>query len=229
MEYVDLRKRLSFLKRTPFHPQWLIHGREKKLLAGIGDALEGRVLDIGCSDQRLRPYLKKGTRYIGLDYYDTAENWYQTKPQVYGDAAALPFHDSAMDSIVLLDVLEHLPGPETCLKEISRVLTPGGLLILQVPFLYPLHDEPLDYHRWTIHGLRSITRRFGFIALSKTALNWIRKKSVLSVLVLLLPFLVTAINILSWAAAGLSQPDDMMPHGYRLTLKTGDAENESAP
>jgi endonuclease/exonuclease/phosphatase (EEP) superfamily protein YafD len=61
------------------------------------------------------------------------------------------------------------------------------------------------------------------IALSKTALNWIKKKSVWSVLVLLLPFLIVAINILSWAAAGLSQPDDMMPHGYRLVLKAGDA------
>jgi len=100
-------------------------------------------------------------------------------------------------------------------------------------------DKPLDYHRWTIHGLRSIAGRLGFeivgeqvigppvetagllsnIALSKTALNWIRKKSVLSILILLLPILIVAISLLSWAVAGLSGPDDMMPHGYRLILK----------
>lgn len=91
MEYTKLRKRLSFLKRTPFHPQWLIYRRERKNLTEIGSALHGRVLDLGCSDQRLKVFLKNETRYIGLDYYDTAEHWYQTKPQVYGDAAALPF------------------------------------------------------------------------------------------------------------------------------------------
>lgn len=244
MEYTKLRKRLSFLKRTPFHPQWLIYRRERKNLTEIGSALHGRVLDIGCSDQRLKVFLKNETRYIGLDYYDTAEHWYQTKPQVYGDAAALPFLDSSMDSVVLLDVLEHLPAPENCMKEIFRILAPDGIFIIQTPFLYPLHDEPLDFNRWTLYGLRSMAERFGFevvqeyavarpletagllsnIALSKTVLNWIRNRSVMSIFVLLLPFLIVGLNVVSWAAAGLSPPDDMMPLAYRLTLKAGDSQ-----
>ena len=239
MEYIKLRKHLSFLKRTPFHPQWLVYRRERKNLTEIGSALHGRVLDIGCSDQRLKVFLKNETRYIGLDYYDTAEHWYQTKPQVYGDAAALPFPDSSMDSVVLLDVLEHLAKPENCIKEIFRVLTPDGLFIIQVPFLYPLHDEPLDFTRWTIHGLRSMAERFGFeigeetttgkpletsglllnIALGKTVLNWINKRSFLSVFALLLPFLIVGTNIMSWILAGFSPPDDMMPYSSRLTMK----------
>ena len=239
MEHASIRKGLSFLKRTPFHPQWHVYRRERKVLAGIGAALSGRVLDIGCAEQRLKPYLNKDTRYIGLDYYVTAEYWYRTRPNIYGDAAELPIRDTSVDCIILMDVLEHLPGPKECLSEIYRVLTPGGLLILQVPFLYPLHDEPLDFTRWTIHGLKSLAGRHGFeigeetavgkpletsalllnIALSKAVLSWINKRSFWSVFALLLPFLVLGTNIISWILAGFSQQDDLMPYGYRLTCK----------
>ncbi|MEE9517249.1 MAG: hypothetical protein V3V52_09095, partial [Candidatus Adiutricales bacterium] len=57
------------------------------------------------------------------------------------------------------------------------------------------------------------------IALSTTVLNWINKRSFLSVFALLLPFLVVGTNIMSWILAGFSQQDDMMPYSYRLTLK----------
>jgi SAM-dependent methyltransferase len=54
-------------------------------------------------------------------------------PVLQGDAADLPFADAAVDAVVLLDVLEHVPDPVAVVTEIHRVLRPGGSLILSVP------------------------------------------------------------------------------------------------
>lgn len=67
-----------------------------------------------------------------------------------------------MDTILILDVLEHVASPDSSLAETYRVLKPGGLVVLQVPFHYPLHDEPHDYQRWTDHGLRLLLERQGY-------------------------------------------------------------------
>ena len=60
-----------------------------------------------------------------------------------------PFTDAQFESVLLLDVLEHLRAPEVCITEIERVLKIRGKLFLKVPFLYPVHDAPFDFHRWT--------------------------------------------------------------------------------
>jgi SAM-dependent methyltransferase len=57
------------------------------------------------------------------------------------------------DTVLLLDVLEHVPDPAKVLSEIYRVLRPGGTLILSVPHLSRLHEEPYDFYRFTKYGL----------------------------------------------------------------------------
>jgi len=59
-------------------------------------------------------------------------------------------------------VLEHLRAPETVLAELSRVLVPGGRLCLTVPFVWPLHEEPYDFFRYTPFALRDMLRAQGF-------------------------------------------------------------------
>jgi len=238
MEYNKIRKAFSRLKATPFHPQWFVFRREQESLAVISSYLRGPVLDIGCADQKLRHFLPNDTTYIGLDYYQTATFWYRTRPQIYGDAQALPFSDSSIQSVVLLDVLEHIPDPNKCLEEIHRVLTEEGILVLQVPFLYPIHDAPLDFSRWTVYGLRILAQEQGFaiaqenpmgnsletaalltnIAQSKTVLNWITHKNPLAILGLLLPLTVPCLNIVAWVLAKFSPPESIMPHSYRIIL-----------
>ena len=76
--------------------------------------------------------------------------------EIFADAQSLPFKNKSIDTILLLDVLEHLPRPEECFEEIYRKSKPNGKVIIQVPFLYPIHDAPLDFRRWTQHGLRGL-------------------------------------------------------------------------
>ena len=81
-----------------------------------------------------------------MDYYSTATEWYGTHPDLFADAQALPLADNCSEHVLLLDVLERIPEPDHCLAENNRILKPGSNLIIQVPFMDPAHDSPLDFH-----------------------------------------------------------------------------------
>lgn len=61
---------------------------------------------------------------------------------------------ASFDTIFTSSVLEHIWKHTVFLDEIERTLRPGGKLILIVPFMYWLHEEPHDYFRWTRHALQ---------------------------------------------------------------------------
>ena len=232
-----IRSLASALRNTPLHPQWFACYRERQFLKSTCSGLRGRVLDVGCAGAKPRRELGADVDYIGIDLPLTATGWYHTRPDVFADAQELPFIANCIDHCLLLDVLEHLPDPDRCLAAIHQVLKPGGTLTLQVPFLYPVHDAPLDYHRWTRFGLREAARRHGYhiadevaaghplesaaltanIALSQTVLNWLAQKNPLALSGILLPFAVLAINSLAWLFARLSKADGLMPYAYRMT------------
>jgi SAM-dependent methyltransferase len=150
-------------RHTPLHPQWLVFRRDRAIRGWLGGLAAGRVLDIGCADGGMRDHLAPNCEYVGLDYPGTAIAWYGTRPQVFGDAASLPFSHDRFDTVLLLDVLEHLADPRRALGEAWRVLRPGGRLLVKVPFLYPLHDAPRDFRRWSGHGLRHDLEDGGFV------------------------------------------------------------------
>ena len=68
--------------------------------------------------------------------------------------------EEAFDVVLCANVLEHLPEPAKAVAGIRRALVPGGLSLVTVPMMYPLHDEPGDYWRFTVHGLRHLFREF---------------------------------------------------------------------
>lgn len=73
----------------------------------------------------------------------------------------LPFDDGRFDTILLSDVLEHLPEPHLFWTEAARLLGAGGKVILNVPFYYQVHEEPHDYGRYTEFALRRFAERAG--------------------------------------------------------------------
>jgi len=117
-------------------------------------ACKGVVLDIGSASRWVAQMLHPEARYIALDYPATAVGLYATVPDVFADAAQLPFEDASIDAVTCFEVLEHVPEPNRVMGEIARVLVPGGIAELSMPFLYPVHDAPYDFQRWTEHGWR---------------------------------------------------------------------------
>lgn len=114
----------------------------------------GKLLDLGCGKVPLyAAYKDVISECVCVDWASTGhKNEYLD--QECDLTLPLPFADGHFDTIVLSDVLEHIPTPEALCREIARVLAPSGKLIMNVPFYYWLHEEPHDYYRYTEHALR---------------------------------------------------------------------------
>ncbi len=154
-----IREHLSFLAATPLHPQWLLRfapSRQELLRLS-----EGTILDVGSADRWPERFIPRKTNYIALDYPQTGKALYASKPDIFADAAALPIVSNTIDTVLYFEVLEHVTRPSETIEEISRVLKPGGQLIMSMPFLYPMHDEPHDFQRYTKHGLERDFRAAG--------------------------------------------------------------------
>lgn len=101
----------------------------------------------------LRPYFK-GQEYIGCDIrqglgVDRIEN-----------AQALTFPDKSVGTVLMFELLEHLPYPEKAIAEAQRVLRDDGLIALSVPFSLHLHGFPSDYRRYTSSGVYVLLSNF---------------------------------------------------------------------
>lgn len=230
-----IKKAFGFLSGTPFHPQWLMHADKERFLSATAGTLCGTVLDIGCAHKISKKYLHKDAQYIGLDY-STAESMYNSRPDIYANGENLPFPTKSIDTVLLLDVIEHMADPDKCMQEIERVLVNGGKLVLNVPFIYPVHDAPHDFQRWTLYGLRTLLLKHGMsieveetcgnplttsalllnIALCKSVINSFQKRHPGLLLIILLPFLIPVINITAYLSGKLFPSDNFMPYRYHI-------------
>jgi len=120
----------------------------------------GFTLDLGCG---LAFYKKYFPNRLGFDV--------KAGPgvDVVGDAHQLPFEDEKFDNVLCTEVLEHLHSPHIAIAEMKRVLKKGGRLILSTRFVYPLHDIPQDYYRFTKYGLRYLFRDWEILELKEEA------------------------------------------------------------
>lgn len=88
-------------------------------------------------------------------------------PTVVSDVCRLPFVTNSWDIVVCMEVLEHVHDPGKAAIEMHRVLKPGGLLILSTRYIFPLHDRPHDFFRFTRYGLEYLFRDFSSVTVSE--------------------------------------------------------------
>ncbi len=141
-----------------FDPSRLEHESIHESLVAAKSYFRGIVLDIGCGS---RPYIDivgdSAVRYLGVDLSTT----HDPPPDVCADSLVLPFKDRCVETVLSTQVIEHVANPFAMMKEIGRVLRPGGCLVLTAPQAWPLHEEPFDYFRYTRYGLELLAKEAG--------------------------------------------------------------------
>jgi len=122
---------------------------------------KGRLLDMGCGKVPLYGvYRDLVEETICIDWSGTLH------PSVHLDyetdlSGPLPFDNESFDTILLTDVLEHLPEPRATIAEAARILRRNGELIIGVPFFCWIHEAPHDYHRYTEFAIRRMCHLSG--------------------------------------------------------------------
>jgi SAM-dependent methyltransferase/glycosyltransferase involved in cell wall biosynthesis len=79
---------------------------------------------------------------------------------IIGDVHRLPFVDGAFSAVISLNAFEHYRDPHQAVREIYRVLQPGGRLLVHTAFLQPLHEAPWHFYNCTRYGLENWFRDF---------------------------------------------------------------------
>ncbi len=144
------------------HLNWLVHRiTAEKLSLQLRRYASGVLVDVGCG---IKPYaaLTKGivTQYIGVDHPGTKHE--PGNVDVFASCYDTTLPDASADTVLCTAVLEHLERPQDAIREMRRILKPGGYLILGAPLFWHLHEEPRDFYRYTKYGLAHLFATAGF-------------------------------------------------------------------
>jgi SAM-dependent methyltransferase len=147
---------------TVFHPYYFIRKGLYKKIAQYANFLSGDLLDFGCGSKPYMPLFKHCTSYTGVDFENVGHSHKNEHIDVFYDGKKLPFADNKFDSIFSSEVFEHLFNLPEILLELIRVLKPGGRLLITCPFVWPEHETPHDYARYSMFALREELEKKNF-------------------------------------------------------------------
>jgi SAM-dependent methyltransferase len=116
-----------------------------------------RVVDLGAGGRKISP------ETICVDFVPDAST------NVVADVERLPFRDGSLDLVYATGLFEHVADERALIREIARVLRPGGIVHVEVPFLEQYHEDPIDCRRLTVPGLELSMQREGFHTLARGA------------------------------------------------------------
>jgi len=101
----------------------------------------------------IRPFFD-GIEFVGADYIAGPG------VDIVLDLHHIDLPDNSVTTLVCMEVLEHVQFPFDALKEIYRVIKPGGMLIISVPMKLNIHGSPYDYWRYTPDGVKTLLLPF---------------------------------------------------------------------
>lgn len=159
MTYATARRLLPApLRRYVYSFETMIDDAVTRLAAALPAG--ARLLDAGAGEGQYAHHFPR-QRYTGVDLGVGDTDWNYAGLDAVADLCALPFPDGTFDAALNIVTLEHLREPGRALREMARVLKPGGVLLLIVPHEWEVHQAPHDYFRYTCHGLRFLVEQAG--------------------------------------------------------------------
>ena len=125
----------------------------EKILAAIPSG--HRILDAGAGERQFERFCSH-LEYVAQDFaqYDgkgdgaglQTGSWDQSRLDIVSDITAIPEPDRSFDAIMCVEVFEHIPDPLAAIDEFSRLLKPGGRLIITSPFCSLTHFAPYHFY-----------------------------------------------------------------------------------
>jgi SAM-dependent methyltransferase len=140
------------------------------------------VLEVGCSSGFMLRHLRSelpSAALIGSDYVlgplQALSAEAPDVPFLHFDLTRCPLPDGCVDAVVMLNVLEHIEDDAGALREVRRILRPGGLAVIEVPAgpeLFDVYDRLLLHHRrYRLTDLKRLLGRAGFRIVRATHLG----------------------------------------------------------
>lgn len=141
---------------------WIISAYE----GAIRQHARGVLADIGCGEAPyFGIYRDKVTNAIGVDWPASCHG--SPHVDVFCDLNnGIDLPAASVDTVLCTDVLEHIYEPRRLWTEFVRILRPGGVALVGVPFLYMIHEAPHDYHRYTDFALRRYAEDAGLVVVT---------------------------------------------------------------
>lgn len=132
----------------------------KTIKLAVDKYAKGRVLDAGAGSLNAKSLLHYHcNEYVSFDIEKRNKD-----VDLIGDIQSMKgIRSVSFDTVYSSQVLEHIPRPWDALSEIYRILKPGGYVIISVPHLSGLHEEPFDFYRYTPYGIRFLMEKAGFV------------------------------------------------------------------
>ena len=116
---------------------------------------EAVILDVGAGRGDFAAVFE-GRTAIALDVYP-----YPEIDIVCDLTQADPFRPNSFDAVTLMNVLEHVYDTHTLLGTLARLLKPGGVLFVAIPFMVKMHQTPVDFVRYTHFALERLGEDHG--------------------------------------------------------------------
>jgi len=133
---------LGFLPSPTWVPKPQIPPTLKLLSPGA------KVCDVGAGGRRITPDI------VTVDFAAAPG------VDVVSDIHNLSIPDQSFDCVFCTGTLEHVRDPDKAVAELFRILKPGGIVYIDVPFIQGYHPDPTDYWRFTLEGLRLMCESF---------------------------------------------------------------------
>ncbi len=157
--YFKVYDRLPSALRMRINP--LEEAVRRFVLQAADKGPEALIVDAGAGQVPFSQLFSEN-RYVALDFGRGDPDWDYSRLDVVADLESLPLRSGCAAAVINTQVLEHVREPGLVLKEIHRILEPGGELFLTVPQGWHEHQQPYDFFRFTSFALDRLLDKAGF-------------------------------------------------------------------